>query len=179
MEYQRSDTLKFQQRQPPSNINNNATTKMEVLRASSKIYDPLGILTPVTIRAKILMQELWKGGYGWDEPLPQERQKKWLALSNDLDTATQTQIPRRYFLSSSTWPSNTTLYIFVDASVKAYGAVAYVANGTETSMVMTKTRVAPLKKLTLPQLELMAAVIKIILLSLHQPPSIQYLSLVR
>ena len=152
---------------------------MEVLRASSKIYDPLGILTPVTIRAKILMQELWKGGYGWDEPLPQERQKKWLALSNDLDTATQTQIPRRYFPSSSTWTSNTTLHIFVDASVKAYGAVAYVANGTESSMVMTKTRVAPLKKLTLPQLELMAAVIKIILLSPHQPPSIQYLSLVR
>ena len=153
------DTLKFQQRQPPSNINNNAITKREVLRASSKIYDPLGILTPVTIQAKIFIQELWKGGCGWDEPLQQKLQKKWLALSDDLDTATQTQIPRRYFPSSSTWTSNTTLHIFVDASVKANGAVVYVANGTESSMVMTKTRVAPLKKLTLSQLELMAAVI--------------------
>jgi hypothetical protein len=57
-----TDAPQFQQRQPPNNANN-IITKREVLRESSKIYDPLGILTPVTIRAKILIQELWKEGY--------------------------------------------------------------------------------------------------------------------
>jgi hypothetical protein len=161
-----TDTLQFQQRQPPNDANN-SITKREVLRESSKIYDPLGILTPVTIRAKILIQELWKEGYSWDESLPQELQEKWLALQpatqkgckKDLQTATQTEIPRRYFPSSSTWPPSTSLHVFVDASVKAYGAAAYITYGSETSMVMAKSRVAPLKKFTLPQLELMAAVL--------------------
>ena len=153
-----TDTLQFQQRQPPDDAINNIT-KREVLRESSKIYDPLGILTPVTIRAKILMQELWKEGYGWDEPLPQELQAKWLSLSNDLQAATRITFPRRYFPSLSTWPPNTSLHVFVDASVKAYGATAYITYGSEISLVMAKSRVAPLKKLTLPQLELMAAVL--------------------
>jgi hypothetical protein len=78
-----TDTLQFQQRQPPNDANN-SITKREVLRESSKIYDPLGILTPVTIRAKILIQELWEEGYSWDESLQQELQEKWLALSKDL-----------------------------------------------------------------------------------------------
>jgi hypothetical protein len=151
-----TDTLQFQQRQPPDDAINNIT-KREVLRESSKIYDPLGILTPVTIRAKILMQELWKEGYGWDESLPQELQAKWLSLSNDLQAATRITFPRRYFPSLSTWPPNTSLHVFVDASVKAYGATAYITYGSEISLVMAKSRVAPLKKLTLPQLELMAA----------------------
>jgi ribonuclease HI len=82
-----------------------------------------------------------------------------LTLSKDLQTAIQTEIPRRYFPSSSTWLSSTSLHVFVDASVKAYGAAAYITYGSETSLVMAKSRVAPLKKLTLPQLELMAAVL--------------------
>ena len=153
-----TDALQFQQWQPPNDANN-IITKREVLRKSSKIYDPLGILTPVTIRAKILIQELWKEGYSWGECLPQELQEKWLTLSKDLQTAIQTEIPRRYFPSSSTWPSSTSLHVFVDASVKAYGAAAYITYGSETSLVMAKSRVALLKKLTLPQLELMAAVL--------------------
>ena len=163
-----TDKLKFQQQHVLSN-NADGITKRAVLRETSKIYDPLGFLTPVTIRAKILIQELWKKGYSWDQPLSQELQKKWLTLSEDLKTATQTEVSRRYFLSSSTWSSNNTLHVFVDASVKAYGAVAYVTNGSETSLVMAKSRVAPLKTLTLPQLELMAAVLGSRLSSYLQP----------
>ena len=163
-----NDMLMFQQSQTVNTTTSNIT-KREILQESSKIYDPLGLLTPVTIRAKILLQELWKNNFSWDEPLPPEIQKKWLTLSKDLETATQTQFPRRYFPSSSTWPFNTTLHIFVDASIKAYGAVAYVSNGTNTSLVMAKSRVAPVKTLTLPQLELMAAVIGARLYSYLQP----------
>ena len=48
---------------------------------------------------------------------------------------------------------------FADASTKAYGAVAYLSNQDQTSFVMAKGHVAPLKQITLPKLELMAAVI--------------------
>ena len=164
-----TDKLKFQQQHVTSSDNTNGITKREVLREASKIYDPLGLLTPVTIRAKILMQELWKRNYSWDQPLSQELQRKWLTLSEDLKTATQTEVSRRYFPSTPTWSANNTLHVFVDASVKAYGAVAYVTNGSETSLVMAKSRVAPLKKLTLPQLELMAAVLGARLSSYLQP----------
>jgi hypothetical protein len=84
--------------------------------------------------------------------------EKWVKLSTDLEAATQTEVQRRYFPLLSSWPSNVVLHIFVDASTTAYGTVAYVTSNSHSSMVMSKSRVAPLKKLTLPQLELMAAV---------------------
>ena len=72
-----TDKLKFQQQHVTSSDNTNGITKREVLREASKIYDPLGLLTPVTIRAKILMQELWKRNYSWDQPLSQALQRKY------------------------------------------------------------------------------------------------------
>ena len=85
-------------------------------------------------------------------------QKQWLDISQDLADSTHIQVQRRYFPLLSSWPSNAVLHVFVDASIKAYGTVAYLTSGPHTTMVMSKSRVAPLKKLTLPQLELMAAV---------------------
>ncbi len=154
-----NDTLKLQEKRPLTTDPKEmpvSLTKRDVLRVSSKIYDPLGLITPVTIRAKIFLQELWELKYAWDEPLPEPLIAKWFELSADLETATQTEVQRRYFPLTPSWPSNAVMHIFVDASTKAYGTVAYVTS--DCSMVMSKSRVAPLKKLTLPQLELMAAV---------------------
>jgi hypothetical protein len=66
------DTLKLQEKRPLTDPNENVVsiTKRDLLRASSKIYDPLGLITPITIRAKIFLQELWELKYAWDEPLP-------------------------------------------------------------------------------------------------------------
>ena len=133
---------------------NNAITKREILRKSSKIFDPLGLLSPVSIRAKILIQNLWKGKYDWDEPLPENAQQEWIQLAKDIEDATGTTFPRYYSVKNSR-----SLHVFVDASMKAYGAVAYLQDDRNTALVMAKTRVAPVKELTLPQLELMAAVI--------------------
>jgi len=52
-------------------------TKRSVLQLSSKIYDPLGFLSPVTIQARIFMQELWRSDVSWDEPLDQEHNDSW------------------------------------------------------------------------------------------------------
>ena len=136
-------------------------TKCSILQDSSRVYDPLGILSPVTIRTKLLMQELWQHSIDWDKPLDQQSRDKWRDIVTDLQNATATTIQRCY-TPCETEDSNHAVYhlhIFSDASTKAYGAVVYICVNNTTSFVMAKTQVAPIKKLTLPQLELMAALV--------------------
>ena len=154
-----TDKLQYPRRVNVSNTN--PVTKREMLRESSKLYDPLGLLHPVTVSAKIMMQEVWQRELEWDELLPPDIQDRWQKLVKELEAVTSMQIQRRYFPLTSEWPKDAELHIFVDASTKAYGAVAYVksSEADQASFVMAKSRVAPLKKLTLPQLELTAALI--------------------
>ena len=156
----KDDVLKLQpQGQNNDRKNLRKTMKRDMLRESTKVYDPLGLLSPITIRAKIFIQELWERGFEWDEPLPDDIQKQWLDIAQDVADSTHIEVQRRYFPLLPSWPSDAVLHVFVDASIKAYGTVAYLTSGPHTTMVMSKSRVAPLKKLTLPQLELMAAVV--------------------
>lgn len=153
-----SDTITYAQKSC-SNIDETLITKREVLSQSSKIYDPLGIISPVTVRGKILMQEIWKRKFDWDEILPIDIQCQWAELSSDLQKASSIEIPRYYFrdITDNVESMTTTLHVFADASKKAYGACAYIVNGKQSHLVMAKSRVAPLKPLTIPQLELLAA----------------------
>ena len=82
----------------------------------------LGFLNPITIQAKILMQELWRSGVDWDEPLNQEYKNTWLQIAKDLQGSTTIQIPRHYFIPVN--GQTMELHVFSDASTKAYGAVA-------------------------------------------------------
>ena len=156
-----SDILTFAQ-QNTVQIDNSQVTKREILRYSSSIYDPLGILGPVTIRAKLLIQNLWKEGYDWDRVLPSNTIKSWCDIRDDIqDVLTNTQIPRHYFTGQNENGDNgdIVLHVFVDASQRAYGASAYLCKGKTSSLVIAKNRVAPVRGITLPKLELMAAVI--------------------
>ena len=130
-----------------------------MLQISSKTYDPLGLLSPVTIRAKLLIQELWQQKLEWDELLPLTLKTKWHSIAADIQEASENTLPRCFFSEYVSPTSTTYLHVFADSSLKAYGAVAYVSHGHQSSLVMAKSRVAPLKELTLPQLELMAALI--------------------
>ena len=133
-------------------------TKREILQQSSKIFDPLGYLSPVTIQAKLLLQQLWQKNVQWDEPLPQPLQKRWISIATEIQLATKISISRRYITTKDPITVDQ-LHIFADASTKAYGAVAYLRSSNHTAFITAKTRVAPLKELILPRLELMAAVI--------------------
>ncbi|XP_053380273.1 uncharacterized protein LOC128548811 [Mercenaria mercenaria] len=153
-----SDMLSF----PPRVISQlDKVTKRAVLKYTYRIYDPLGLLSPVTIRTKILLQDLWKKSYDWDVPLPEDIQHAWHTLSFDLNSAQTMTLPRLLLPTASSGLDRTSgqLHVFVDASMASYGAAAYICYSTDARLVMAKNRVAPLKKLTLPQLELMAALI--------------------
>lgn len=133
----------------------------KVLQESSKIYDPLGLLSPVIIRAKIFMQKLWTRKCDWDEILTSEELLEWKNIADDLHIAFTTEISRHFFTRSARDMTDTKLHIFCDASQKAYGATVYLCTAEDSSMIMSKSRVTSLKKLTMPQIELLAAVLGI------------------
>ena len=150
-----SDTLSLM----PKSLQTSQTTqptKRTVLQDLSKIFDPLGTLTPVTISAKLFMQQLWQQKLRWNEPLNSTLTSEWHCITGNLTQTPQYHIPRWYLKSINT--EQLTLHVFVDASMKAYGAVAYICDDTHSSFAIAKARVAPLKNHTLPPLELMAAV---------------------
>ena len=134
-------------------------TKRYILRQSSKIFDPLGLLSPVTVKAKIFMQSLWKLNLEWDEILPEDIQSKWILISRDLASSLETEIHRSTQTQNKNNTNLPTLHVFTDASTHAYGACAYIMYDRKPTIVMAKNRVAPIKTITLPKLELMGAVI--------------------
>ncbi|XP_076545702.1 uncharacterized protein LOC117610838 [Osmia lignaria lignaria] len=137
-------------------------TKRLVLSEVVQIFDPLGFLSPVIIRAKVLLQELWLLNLKWDDPLPSHVTTRWIAIREDLTSLARLSIPRWF----NTYNNSTVeLHGFSDASQLAMAAVIYITVFSPftdlkvTSLVCSKTKVAPLKKLTIPRLELTAALI--------------------
>lgn len=60
------------------------STKGEFLRIIMSVFDPLGLLSPYSLYSKILMQEIWRSGVGWDDPIRNEEQVKWLIWIKNL-----------------------------------------------------------------------------------------------
>ena len=95
-------------------------TKREVFKDMSKIFDPLGIVTPVTIMAKLFMQELWQKQLDWDEPLSKVMRTRWHNILTNLQQTFSHHVARCYHNPDSV---SKEMHIFVDASKKTYGAV--------------------------------------------------------
>ena len=126
-------------------------TKKTLLSRLHAVFDPLGILSPITIRGKILLKEAWATKLGWDEPLPESLAKQWSVLSGDLKKVEEIWVPRMVFAEES--PKH--LHVFCDASTKAYGAACYGLSEMGARIVLAKARPAPCKR-TLPELEILA-----------------------
>ena len=136
-------------------LDHSLATKREVLQQSSKVFDPLGFTSPVTVSAKLLLQQLWQKKLPWDDTLPSEHNQLWQTILHDLQQLHTISVPRCYWQNGLSTDAPVELHIFCDASTKAYGAVAYFRQEDETAFVIARNRVAPLKQLTLPKLELM------------------------
>ena len=83
---------------------------------------PFYIIT-LTVRAKLLIQELWRKQVSWDEPLYDDFNSKWCQIATDIEEAAKTVMPRRYSVMST--DQCVYLHVFADASMKAYGAVEW------------------------------------------------------
>ncbi|XP_026467582.1 uncharacterized protein LOC113371152 [Ctenocephalides felis] len=140
----------------------NIQTKRKTLASIASIFDPLGFITPVVITSKLIMQQLWRENKDWDEPVTENLLKSWQLFSKQLEILQQLTIPRQLNLFKTI--EKRSIHGFADASMKAYGACLYLCvtyqDGTCSSkLICSKSRVAPLKQITLPRLELCAALL--------------------
>ena len=141
-------------------------TRRGMLSIISSIYDPCGYACPFVLQAKLILQELTAMKLGWDEPIPavlKERWQQWLA---DLPVMEGFKVNRCLKPHDFGEVKDFELHHFSDASDKAYGAASYlrmtnVGGQVYSSLVFAKSQVAPLKKITIPRLELMAATLSI------------------
>ncbi|XP_062706264.1 uncharacterized protein LOC134287709 [Aedes albopictus] len=138
-------------------------TKRKILRFIMSLYDPIGLISHVLIHGKTIIQDLWRCGVGWDDPIPEEVNETWRRFVSVISELHQVQVPRCYFPDYENGIYETLeLHMFVDASLSAMACAAFfrvIDRGqTRCALVASKAKVAPLKPLSVPRLELQAAV---------------------
>jgi hypothetical protein len=154
-------------------------TKRVVLSCIARLFDPLGYVAPVCMTGKILFQRIWSAGKAWDDPLSESMQEEFISWIADVAALAAVRIPRSYF-EVGWFADSLELHVFGDASESAYGCCVYLRSAEgKSSLVMARARVAPLKKITLPRLELTAALLAARLVghvkrALQLPDSVPY-----
>ncbi|XP_035229439.1 uncharacterized protein LOC118201437 [Stegodyphus dumicola] len=127
---------------------------------SDPVSAVLGFFVPVILPAKLILQEAWATKSTWDKPLPEELQTRFERWYERLPSLSSLKLPRRMGHGiKDSW----TLHVFCDASQAAYATVIYLRSKEEDKVfvkfVIAKSRVSPLKKITIPRLELLACVL--------------------
>lgn len=156
----RSDVLGYKTR----TVKPEPCTLRHIYKVLATQYDPLGFILPFTTRAKILVQRLWDKQREWDDPnLPDDLLISWKEWEGEFPTLSNISLPR-CLISPDTDQTDITrqIHIFCDASEQAYGSVAYLRTGDDKghiqlAFIIARSRVAPERKLTIPRLELCAA----------------------
>ncbi|XP_012271144.2 uncharacterized protein LOC105694768 [Orussus abietinus] len=137
-------------------------TKRAVLSDIARLFDPLGWLAPVVVTAKVILQRLWLTGTGWDEPIPPAESTAWEAFRGQLVDIEAISIPRWIGATSVELTTQCELHGFSDASERAYAAAVYLrvtkgGGAAQVTLLTAKTKVAPVKRVSLPRLELCGA----------------------
>ena len=142
------------------NVEEKPLTKRGLLATTASLYDPLGLVAPVLLVPKLIQQELCRLELDWDDEIPEDKRAEFQKWRSETEALSRLQIPRWFQGDDSTIRE---LHIFTDASENAYGAAAYLKVITDddvtVSLVMGKSRVAPLKSISIPRLELTAATV--------------------
>lgn len=123
-----------------SEISNAPPPKRSILSLIARLFDPLGLVAPVILHAKIILQEVWTTGVNWDDALPLTIVKRWQDFVAHLSDLSALYVPRWVGLSAA-------VYVRI-----------MLPDNISCSLLCAKTKVAPLKRQTIPRLELAAAV---------------------
>ncbi|XP_036343713.1 uncharacterized protein LOC118752974 [Rhagoletis pomonella] len=137
-------------------------TKRSVSADLARLFDPLGVLAPIVVMEKMFIQDLWQLKLTWDEALPADLNERWTTFRNDLQKLDNMKVSRHVF--EGYIPAKIQIHVFSDASEKAYGAAIYIRSELDEGRVQVrllcaKSRVASLKRQTIPRLELCASVL--------------------
>ena len=161
-----NDTLGFKiciQSRPP--------TKRGILSVISSVYDPLGLAAPCVLPARILLQDLCQRNTDWDTEIEDKDLQAWKRWLADLPRLEQLSVQRCFKPVNFGKVISSQIHTFCDASERGYGAVSYMRSVNEegrihNSIIMGKSRVAPMKKITIPRMELTAATVAVRLTTL-------------
>ena len=157
-----SDELRFEFVSVMEYLKSLPPTKRSVLKLSAKLFDPLGLLSPFVVNMKIWFQKLRVDKVNWDDRLEGTMLAKWNHLFNEFSSSTKLNIQRCYFVREKSVCGQ--LHGFSDASEQVIAAVVYLrtvyeAGDVDVQLIASKTKVPPLKKQSIPRLELMGAYI--------------------
>ncbi|XP_047499508.1 uncharacterized protein LOC125045957 [Penaeus chinensis] len=131
----------------------------------SSLYDPLGLVSSFTLPVKLVLQSLCKKGLKWDEPIPDKESKEYRKWIKNIDSLENIKVPR-CLRKVQAKNAKVQLHCFADAidsgySVAIYARFQYSDQSIESNLVVGKSRVAPLKKITIPRMELTAATLAV------------------
>ena len=157
-----SDTFRFR-----ITIKDKPLTRRGILSMVSSIYDPLGFAAPFALKAKKLLQDLFKDEkLGWDDELPESYRNRWENWRSELPMLERILVPRCVKPIDFGEVKSRQVHVFSDASSVGYGSVAYLRlcdneGRIHCSFLMGKARLAPIKAVTIPRLELTAATVSV------------------
>ena len=154
-----SDTFGFK-----ISVKDRPATRRGILSVVSSVYDPFGFAAPFTLPAKALLQDLCRKNLGWDDPISDEDLTRWRNWLGELPRLEDLTVNRCFKPMHFGEVASSQLHHFADASQYAYGAVTYLRltnskGDVYCSFIIGKSRLSPLKQLTIPRLELSAAVV--------------------
>ena len=140
-------------------------TRRGILSTVASIYDPLGFISPFVLEGKAILQEMCKQGVSWDESISEDLQPRWEKWKSDIPNLGSVQIPRCYKPADMDPLTRTELHHFSDASTSGYGMCSYLRifskDCVHCCLVVSKARVSPVKVVSVPRLELAAAVVAV------------------
>lgn len=140
--------------------NKKEITRRFVLKTIASIFDPLGLIGPCVVPAKLFLQTLWKRPLTWDTPISETEKQIWYELLEDWGGQI-VQIPRKIIPNKN---SIFQLHAFVDASKNNFGAAIYVRatydNIVQSNLIFSKNRiVSKPEEISIPRKELLAMLI--------------------
>ncbi|GFY27139.1 integrase catalytic domain-containing protein [Trichonephila clavipes] len=135
-------------------------TRRKLLSIAQRIFDPIGFCCPVILYPNLLLQESWKAKFSWDDELPKDVTEKFKKWFKNLHRLKLVEIPRYVSMNSCV---SINLHIFCDASKLSYATAIFLRSESESQvsvqLVLAKSRIVPLKAMSIPKLELMTCII--------------------
>jgi len=153
------DKLKFK-----INMKNKPLTRRGILSVISSVYDPLGLAGPFILKGRQILQKICKDNLSWDEPIPEHIKEEWLSWKDQLEDIEKLSLERCCKPRDFGEVKNVQLHLFADASDEGYGVAVYLRMTNKKDqihcvLIYGRSRVAPLKYVSIPRMELTAAVL--------------------